>query len=141
MSNERILQRVTRDFLQRGTFATQQVTSAASNQQILQQVTSDFLQRATFSTSNKRILQRVTSDFLQRVMSDFATSFFQRVTSNEWKVTPPKIEWKEQTLFKTWNYLVSERKEKQNFSKDVRKTIVPSFMFLYNSFEVKKIKI
>ena len=83
MSNERILQRVTRDFLQRGTFATQQVTSAASNQQILQQVTSDFLQRATFSTSNKRILQRVTSDFLQRVMSDFATSFFQRVTSNE----------------------------------------------------------
>ena len=141
MSNERILQRVTSDFLQRATSTTsnervlQRVTSDFCNEQLLQRVTSDFLQRATSATSNERILQRVTSDFLQRVMSEFATSYFQRVTNNEWKVTPPKIERKEWTLFKTWNYLVSERKENQNFSKDVRKTIVPSFMFLYNSLK------
>ena len=44
-------------------------TSATSNERILQQVTSDFLQRATSATSNERILQRVTSDFLQRATS------------------------------------------------------------------------
>ena len=77
-SNERILQRVTSEFLQRA-------TSARSNEQILQQVTSDFLQRTTSATSNERILQRVKSDFLQRATS--ATSnerILQRVTSNEW---------------------------------------------------------
>ena len=63
-SNERILQRVTSDFLQRA-------TSATSSEWILQQVTSDFLQRATTATSNERILQGVTSNL-------------QRVTSNEW---------------------------------------------------------
>ena len=51
-------------------------TSATSNERILQRVTSDFLQRATSATSNERILQRVTSDFcneqlLQRVTSEF----------------------------------------------------------------------
>ena len=46
-------------------------TSATSNERILQLVTSDFLQRATSATSNERILQRVTSDFLQRVTSEF----------------------------------------------------------------------
>ena len=55
-SNERILQRVTSDFLQRS-------TSVTSNERILQQITSDFLQRATSATGNERILQRVTSDF------------------------------------------------------------------------------
>ena len=44
-------------------------TSAKSNERILQRVTSDFLQRATFATSNKQILQRVTSDFLQQTIS------------------------------------------------------------------------
>ena len=53
MSNERILQRVTSDFLQRATFATQQVTSATTNQQILQQVTSDFLQRVISEFCNE----------------------------------------------------------------------------------------
>ena len=48
-----------------------------------------------------------------------------------------KVERKEKnSLFKTQNYLVSERKEKQNFSgkisKDIRKMIVLSFMFLFN---------
>ena len=38
-------------------------TSATSNERILQRVTSDFLQRATSATSNERILQRVRSDF------------------------------------------------------------------------------
>ena len=37
-------------------------TSATSNERILQRVTSDFLQRATSATSNERILQRVTSN-------------------------------------------------------------------------------
>ena len=36
---------------------------ATSNERILQRVRSDFLQRATSATSNERILQRVTSDF------------------------------------------------------------------------------
>ena len=55
---------------------------ATSNERILQRVTSDFLQRATSATSNERILQRVTSDFLQRATSAtgnerfFATSNF-----------------------------------------------------------------
>ena len=48
-------------------------TSATSNERILQRVTSDFLQRATSATSNERILQRVRSDFTtsneQRVKS------------------------------------------------------------------------
>ena len=44
-------------------------TSATSNERILQRVTSEFLQRATSATSNEQILQRVTSDFLQRVTS------------------------------------------------------------------------
>ena len=34
-----------------------------SNERILQRVKSDFLQRATSATSNEQILQRVTSDF------------------------------------------------------------------------------
>ena len=62
----------------------QQVTSATSNERILQRITGDFLQRVTSAMSNERILQRVTSDFLQRVTSDFfqrATS----TTSNELK--------------------------------------------------------
>ena len=54
-NNERILQRVTSDFLQRA-------TSATSNERILQQVTSDFLQQTTSATSNKGILQRVMSE-------------------------------------------------------------------------------
>ena len=33
------------------------------NEQILQRVTSDFLERATPATNNERILQRVTSNF------------------------------------------------------------------------------
>ena len=65
-SNERILQRVTSDFLQ-------QATSSTSNKQILPRVTSDFLQRATFATSNEQILLRLTSDF--------TTSNEQRVKS------------------------------------------------------------
>ena len=54
-SNEQILQRVTRDYLQR--------------------VTSDFFQRPISATSNEWILQRVTSDF--------TTSNEQRVNLNE----------------------------------------------------------
>ena len=57
------------------------------NKQLLQRiasefckVTSGFLQRETSAMSNDRILRRVRSDF--------TTSEFQRVTSNEWKVTP-----------------------------------------------------
>ena len=38
-------------------------TSATSNERILQQVTSDLLQRATSITSNEQVLQRGTSDF------------------------------------------------------------------------------
>ena len=34
-----------------------------SNERILQQVMSDFLQRTPPATSNERILQRVTNDF------------------------------------------------------------------------------
>ena len=54
-------------------------TSAMSNKRILQRVTSEFLQRATSATSNERILQRATSVFLQRATS--ATSNDQRVKS------------------------------------------------------------
>ena len=72
-------------------------------------MTSNFLKRAAFATSNKQILQRATSatsnewffatsnsarnneQILQRVTGNFTTSEFQRVTSNEWKVTPPLI--------------------------------------------------
>ena len=79
-SSERILQRVTSDFLQRATTST-------SNERILQRVTSDFLQRATSPTSNERILQRVTIDFTtsneQRVNS---TSKKQRVKSYASKI-------------------------------------------------------
>ena len=80
-SNERILQRVTSDFLQQAISATsneqilQRATSATTNEWILKRVTSDFLQRTTSATSSEQILQRVTSEF-------------QRVMSNEWKVTP-----------------------------------------------------
>ena len=42
---------------------------ATSNDRVIQRVTSDFLQWATSETSNKRILQRVTSDSLQRATS------------------------------------------------------------------------
>ena len=54
----------------------------------MQQGTSDFLQRANFC--NEQLLQRVTSNFCneQRVILQRATSEFQRVTSNKWKVTP-----------------------------------------------------
>ena len=52
MSNKRILQRVTSEFLQRA-------TSATSNERILQRATSVFLQRATSATSNEQILQQV----------------------------------------------------------------------------------
>ena len=75
-SNERILQRVTSDFLQRA-------TSTTSNQQILQRPTSNFLQRATSATSNERILQRVTSDF--------TSSNEQRVNFNEYRATSEKL--------------------------------------------------
>ena len=75
-SNERILQRVTSEFLQRA-------TSATSNERILQRVTSDFLQRATSATSNERILQRV--------MSDFTTTNEQRVNFNEKRATSEKL--------------------------------------------------
>ena len=48
--------------------------SATSNERILQQVTSDLLQRATSITSNEQVLQRGTSDFttseFQRVTSN-----------------------------------------------------------------------
>ena len=54
-STERILQRVTREFLQ--------------------QVKSDFLRQATSGASNEQILQRATSDF--------TTSNEQRVNFNE----------------------------------------------------------
>ena len=43
----------------------QPATSATSNERVLQRVTSDILQRATSATTNKQILQRVTSDFLK----------------------------------------------------------------------------
>ena len=66
--NEKLLQRVTSEFLQRA-------TSATSNEWILQRVTINFLQRATSATSNEWILQRVTSDF--------TTSNEQRVNFNE----------------------------------------------------------
>ena len=72
ISNNRILQWATSDFLQRA-------TSVISNEWILQWATSDFLQRATSVISNEWILQRVTSDFLQRATS---------VTSNE-----PILQW------------------------------------------------
>ena len=38
-------------------------TSAVSNERISQRVTSDFLQQASSATSKKQIMQRVTSDF------------------------------------------------------------------------------
>ena len=74
MSNQRILQRVASDFLQRATSATsnerfcnekllQQVTSDFCNERLLQQVASDFFQQSTSTMSNERISQRVTSDF------------------------------------------------------------------------------
>ena len=44
-------------------------TSATSNERILQRVTSEFLQRATSAMNNEPILQGVTSDFLQRATS------------------------------------------------------------------------
>ena len=47
-SNERILQRVLSEFLQRA-------ISATSIGEMLQQVTSDFLQRSTTATSYERI--------------------------------------------------------------------------------------
>ena len=37
-----------------------------SNERILQRVRSDYLQRATSATSNERILQRVRSNYFQR---------------------------------------------------------------------------
>ena len=74
----------------------QPATSATSNERVLQRVTSDILQRATSATTNKQILQRVTSDFLkwatsatskeqilQWVTSDFTTSNEQQVSFNE----------------------------------------------------------
>ena len=39
--------------------------SATSEERILQRVTSDFLQRVTLAISNKWILQQAASDFLQ----------------------------------------------------------------------------
>ena len=68
-SNEQIVQWVTSDFLQGATSATtnepifQQVTSGFCNKQLLQRLTSDFLQVATSATSNEQILQREASDF------------------------------------------------------------------------------
>ena len=44
-------------------------TSATSNERILQRVASEFLQRATSAMNNEPILQGVTSDFLQRATS------------------------------------------------------------------------
>ena len=41
----------------------QRTTSARSIERILQRVTSDFLQRATSATNKDKLLQRVTSDF------------------------------------------------------------------------------
>ena len=38
-------------------------TSATSNERILQRVTSDFLQQSISGTSNEQILQQVTSNF------------------------------------------------------------------------------
>ena len=69
----------------------QPATSATSNERVLQRVTSNFLQRATSATTNKQILQRVTSDFLKWATS--ATSkeqVLQRVTSNKWISTRNK---------------------------------------------------
>ena len=82
--NERILQRVTSDILQ-------WATSVTSRNRISQRVKNEFLQRATSVTSNKQILQRVTSTTGNEwfYKEQRATSEFQRVTSNEWKVTPP----------------------------------------------------
>ena len=62
---------------------------ATSNERILQRVTSDFLQRETSATSNEQSLQQVTSDFLERATSTTSNEWIlQRVTSNGWKVTP-----------------------------------------------------
>ena len=62
------MQRLTSDFLQRA-------TSATNNEQILQWVTSDTLQQATCAMSNKQILQWATGDFTM--------SKEQRVNFNE----------------------------------------------------------
>ena len=62
--NERILLRVTSNFLQ-------QRTSAASNGRTIQRVTSNFLQLVIPKTSNEQNLQRVMREFLQWVTSKF----------------------------------------------------------------------
>ena len=53
------------------------------NEQLLERVTKDILQRGTSATSNEQIVRRVTSDLLQRAPSDFTTSNKQRVNFNE----------------------------------------------------------
>ena len=46
------------------------VISAISNERILQRVTSDFLQQPTSATSHEQILERITSGPLQRVTNE-----------------------------------------------------------------------
>ena len=51
-----------------------------------------------FATSNEQILQRVTSDF--------TTSEFQRVTSNEWKVTSQVVSCKLFNVRPAWVFIL-----------------------------------
>ena len=54
----------------------QRATSAMSNEPILQRVTRDFLQGATSATNNERILERVKSDIWQQATLQEITSEF-----------------------------------------------------------------
>ena len=69
----------------------QRTTSARSIERILQRVTSDFLQRATSATNKDKLLQRVTSDFTmnnqRRVKTYASVELKQKMSFNSSKKT------------------------------------------------------